>query len=89
MKITHYFISYSYGTQSKNRLQEEFESFLKSLNFKLIYSFEINALLQKIEDKVKELNAKFSRCNAIQIRFQMYNDKYILHNYTTVGQLKE
>lgn len=100
MKITHYFLYYSYSTRSKNRLYDEFEYFLKALNGKIITSYQIKELQQKIEDKVKSLNAEFYRCSPIEIRFYEHENKIHIHgtncqfmiiaaSLSPVDQLKE
>lgn len=79
MKITHYFLYYAYSTRAKNRLHEEFEYFLKALNAKIVTAYEITALKQKIEDKVKSLNAEYYRCSPIEIQFYEHENKIHIH----------
>lgn len=83
MKITHYFLHISYTTKAKNRLYEEFECYLKALDGKMIPAFELEQLKKRIEEKVKELNATFFRCNPIKIYFTTFDLNRSIHVHGT------
>ena len=68
-KVTHYFVYVGHATQTKNRLQEDFNKYLKSLEGDLIDSKNINKLKKQIIDKSIELNKVYSRCTPLQISF--------------------
>ena len=50
-KVTHYFVYVGHATQTKNRLQEDFNKYLKSLEGDLIDSKNINKLKKQIIDR--------------------------------------
>lgn len=68
-KVTHFFVYVGYSTQTKNKLQEEFSAYLKSLEGTLINTENIDDLQRKIREKSIELNEKHKRCSALIIGF--------------------
>jgi hypothetical protein len=74
-KVTHYFVYVGHATQTKNRLQEDFNKYLKSLEGDLIDSKNINKLKKQIIDKSIELNKVYSRCTPLKISFSDLHTK--------------
>ncbi|MBS7234244.1 hypothetical protein KHA90_24920 [Flavobacterium psychroterrae] len=68
-KVTHYFVYVGHSTQTKNKLQEEFCNYLRSLQHTLIDAAKINDLKKEIRLKALELNEKHKRCAALVIGF--------------------
>ena len=81
-KVTHYFVYVGYATQTKNRLQEDFNKYLKSLEGDLIDSKNINKLKKQIIDKSIELNKVYNRCTPLQISF---SDLYTKNGFMISG----
>jgi hypothetical protein len=69
MKITHYFLHFGYATRPKNKIQADFEHYLKGISSKIIPAFEVPELKKQMEGKLKELNAKHHRCSEMKIYF--------------------
>jgi hypothetical protein len=68
-KVTHYFVYVGHSTQTKNKLQEEFGNYLKSLEGTLITAEKIDDLQWQIRAKSLELNEKHKRCASLVIGF--------------------
>lgn len=82
MKPTHYFVYTGHATQTKNKLQEEFMAYLKSLQGKLIYAKDFHKLKQEILNKAVELNENYKRCQPLIISF---TDLYTKNGYMING----
>lgn len=67
--ITHYFVYVGHSTQTKNKLQDEFNSYLKSLQGTLVDANKLQLLKKRIIEKASELNQKYKRCTPLQISF--------------------
>lgn len=79
MKPTHYYCDFQSGTQTKNKLQNEFYDFLKGFDHRIYKVEDIVKLQEVVQNKVKELNAKHSRCkplNASLDNSYLYNNDY-------------
>lgn len=67
MSYTHYYLNFSYANNAKNKLQENFEKYLKSLHAKLIPAEELEEMKSAIILKAVELNTKYTSCKALNI----------------------
>ena len=81
-KVTHYFVYVGHEKKKKNRLQEDFNKYLKSLEGDLIDSKNINKLKKQIIDKSIELNKVYNRCTPLQISF---SDLYTKNGFMISG----
>lgn len=70
MNPTHYYLDCGNALQTKNKLQAEFYSYLRSLNGKLIDANKLEKLKKEILDKVESLNTTFCRCAPICIYYR-------------------
>lgn len=68
--LTHYYVYVGHSNQTKNKLQEEFNDYLKSLQGKLIDAIKLPVLKKQILQKAQELNDKHNRCNPLVISFE-------------------
>jgi len=66
-KPTHYFVYVGHSTATKNKLQEEFHNYLKSLSAKLITADKIASFNQSIIDQSLKLNEQYRRCTPLNI----------------------
>lgn len=66
---SHYFVYTGYSTQTKNKLQEEFMAYLKTLQGTLVKAKDLIKLQNEIRAKIQELNEKFKRCQPLVITF--------------------
>lgn len=82
MKPTHYFVYTGHSTQTKNKLQEEFMTYLRSLQGKLIYAKDLHKLKQEISNKAVELNEKYKRCQPLII---LFTDLYTKNGFMING----
>lgn len=69
MKATHFYTYVGHGTMTKNKLQSDFDQYLKSIEGVLITSNQLNDFKKQIKDKSVELNAKYPRCTPLVISF--------------------
>lgn len=82
MKPTHYFVYTGHATQTKNKLQEEFMAYLKSLQGTLVKAKDFKKLQYEIINKTLELNEKYKRCQPLIISF---TDLYTKNGYMING----
>lgn len=83
----YYFCDFSYGTQTKNKLQDEFSGFLKILNGHLYTASDFPKLKEFIIETATELNAKYSRCKPLKVVIKKEchsNDYYLFLEFATV-----
>lgn len=74
--LTHYYTYVGHETNTKNKLQEEFKVYLKSLEGILIDAITLPLFKNEILKKAQELNDKHNRCNPIVISFgKLYSNK--------------
>lgn len=77
MKTNYYFFRATYGTKAKNKLHQEFEKYLLSLNGAIIPADKYNDFTFKIIEEKNRLNKHFSRCLPIELRFSTVANKVI------------
>ena len=82
MKPTHYFVYTGHATQTKNKLQEEFMAYLKSLQGTLVKAKDLIKLQNEIRAKAQELNEKYKRCQPLVLSF---SNLYTKNGYTING----
>lgn len=68
MELSHYFVHVGHSTATKNKLQEEFQKYLSSLEATLISTDKLNILKEEISAKADELNKKYPRCTSLEIK---------------------
>ena len=73
-KPTHYYCLCTNNSKPKNKLQEEFLTFLKSMDMSLYEVDKIEDLKVYIFKKAEEINKKYSRCAPLQIYFIRYTN---------------
>ena len=81
-KVTHYFVYVGHGTQTKNKLQEEFGNFLKEKSGVLIDYYDLDHLKLHIINKSKDFNAMHNRCTPLEIGFE---DLYTKNGFMITG----
>lgn len=75
-QVTHYFVYVGHSTQTKNKLQHEFKSYLESLSGMLVGEAFYSDLTKQIKTKSEELNQKHNRCQSLKIGFsELYSKK--------------
>lgn len=67
MKITHYFLHKDMSTSTKNKLQEEVHTYLKSLHGKLVAADDLQALQETILKHIQALNEKHKRSKPLPV----------------------
>jgi len=83
-KPTHYFVYTGHGTQTKNKLQEEFKQYLEGLSGVLVNADSIKHLKEQILARSRELNITHNRCTALNISFcelHMRKNSYMISGY--------
>ncbi len=65
---THYFVYVGHGTQTKNKLQADFKTYLESLAGTIVQAANVKELKQEIMAKVDELNQVHKRCAPLQLK---------------------
>ncbi|MDN3675714.1 hypothetical protein QWY99_22020 [Flavobacterium branchiarum] len=66
-KVTHYFVYVGHSNATKNKLQDEFENYLKSLSATIIEVNKLEDLKSEIINKSLELNEIHRRCQGLKI----------------------
>lgn len=82
-KPTHYFVYVGHGTQTKNKLQKEFNDYLENLSGVLVNANSLSHLKQQIIARSKELNITHKRCAPLNISFSKKhgNDGYMISGF--------
>lgn len=81
-EITHYYVHVGHGTQTKNNLQKDFGSYLRSLEGTLIDKAKLKSFKAAIINHSNMLNAINRRCTLLKISF---SDKYSKNGFMITG----
>jgi hypothetical protein len=74
-KFTHYYCHFGHSTATKNKLEDAFREYLKSLDTNLYDASDVVKLQKDIIKRSEALNTEYKRCKPLKISFWTPGDK--------------